>query len=80
MATQSSILAWRSPMDKRSLAGYSPWGHKELDTTEQLHFHFHISPSELFLPWYLSAVSYLDDKSQKSRYFVYISQKSKGLS
>ena len=25
----------------RSLAGYSPWGHKESDTTEQLHFHFH---------------------------------------
>ena len=24
----------------RSLAGYSPWGHKESDTTEQLHFHF----------------------------------------
>ena len=22
---------WRSPV------GYSPWGHKELDTTEQLH-------------------------------------------
>ena len=21
----------------RSLVGYSPWGHKELDTTEQLH-------------------------------------------
>ena len=20
--------------------GYSPWGHKELDTTERLHFHF----------------------------------------
>ena len=20
--------------------GYSPWGHKELDMTEQLHFHF----------------------------------------
>ena len=19
---------------------YSPWGHKELDTTERLHFHF----------------------------------------
>ena len=36
MATHSSILAWRSPMDKRSLAGYSPWGHKELDTTERL--------------------------------------------
>ena len=24
----------------RSLASYSPRGHKELDTTEQLHFHF----------------------------------------
>ena len=25
----------------RGLVGYSPWGHKESDTTEQLHFHFH---------------------------------------
>ena len=25
---------------QRSLAGWSPWGHKELDMTEQLHFHF----------------------------------------
>ena len=24
---------------RRRLVGYSPWGHKELDTTEQLHFH-----------------------------------------
>ena len=31
-ATHSSILAW-------SLAEYSPWGHKESDTTERLsHF------------------------------------------
>ena len=22
----------------RNLVGYSPWGHKELDTTERLHF------------------------------------------
>ena len=22
----------------RSLAGYSPWGHKESDTTDQLHY------------------------------------------
>ena len=27
----------------RSLVGYSPWGCKESDTTEQLHFHF-LSP------------------------------------
>ena len=31
----------------RSLAGYSPWGHKELDTTEQLNTaHFFNSPHE----------------------------------
>ena len=26
----------------RSLVGYSPWGCKESDTTEQLHFNFHL--------------------------------------
>ena len=26
----------------RSLAGYSPQGHKESDTTDRLHFHFHL--------------------------------------
>ena len=24
----------------KSLVGYNPWGRKESDTTEQLHFHF----------------------------------------
>ena len=24
------------------MAGYSPWGHKESDTNEQQHFHFHL--------------------------------------
>ena len=33
MATHSSILAWRIPMDR---GAYSPWGHKESDTTERL--------------------------------------------
>ena len=28
----------------RSLVGYSPWGHQELDSTEQLHFHFSFNP------------------------------------
>ena len=27
----------------RSLVGCSAWGHKELDTTERLHFHFSLS-------------------------------------
>ena len=31
MATHSCILAWRIH-GQRSLAGYSPWDHKELDT------------------------------------------------
>ena len=36
----SSILAWKIPMD-RSLVGYSPWGLKELDTTERLTTAYH---------------------------------------
>ena len=36
MATQSSVLAWRIPWTERNLASYSPRGHKESDTTEQL--------------------------------------------
>ena len=35
MATHSSVPAWR-PHGQRSLEGYSPWGCKESDTTEQL--------------------------------------------
>ena len=38
MATHSSILAWRIHA-QRCLVGYSPWGHRELDTTEQLHYY-----------------------------------------
>ena len=33
MATHSSILAWRIPMDS-SLAGYSPWNCRKLDMTK----------------------------------------------
>ena len=35
MATHSRIPAWESH-GQGSLVGYSPWGCKELDTTEQL--------------------------------------------
>ena len=34
MVLQHSCL--ENPHGQRSLAGYSPWGHKESDTTEQL--------------------------------------------
>ena len=39
MATHSSILAWRIPWTEE-LDGLQSTGHKELDTTERLHFHF----------------------------------------
>ena len=38
MATHSSILAWKFH-GQRSLAGYSPWDHKESDMTEDQHTH-----------------------------------------
>ena len=54
--TRVWFLVWEDPLEKdmaptpvflpgkshgwRSLAGYSPWGLKELDTTEWLHFSF----------------------------------------
>ena len=38
-APHARILAWRIPWTEEP-AGYSPWGHKESDTTEQLtHIH-----------------------------------------
>ena len=33
METHSSILAWKF-QGQRRLVGYSPWGHKESDTTK----------------------------------------------
>ena len=36
MATHSTILAWRIPWKGETLAGHTPWGHKESDMTEQL--------------------------------------------
>ena len=55
--TQVRSLGWEDPLEKematpvllpgeshggRSLVGYSPWGRKESDTTERLHFYFSI--------------------------------------
>ena len=46
MATHSSILAWTVFQGQRSLKGYSPWGHIELDPTDfhtHTHTHTHIT-------------------------------------
>ena len=37
MATHSGTLAWKIPWMEKPV-GYSLWGRKESDTTEQLHF------------------------------------------
>ena len=37
------VLLPRKSHGQRSLVGCSPWGRKELDTTERLHFHFSLS-------------------------------------
>ena len=43
IAPHSSIVAWEIH-GQRSLAGYSPWGHKESDTTST---HTHAPPGFL---------------------------------
>ena len=37
LGRSSSLLAWKIPWTE-DLVGYSPWGCKELDTTERLYF------------------------------------------
>ena len=48
MATHSSTLAWKIPYQFR-LVGYSPWGRKESDTTEQLHFLYYVASFLFYL-------------------------------
>ena len=55
IATHSSILPGKSH-GWRSLVGYSQWGHKELDKTEQLNFHFFLYVTNSY------HVNYLDPK------------------
>ena len=38
MATHFSVLAWKIPWT-REPGGYSPWGHKESDTTQHAETH-----------------------------------------
>ena len=40
MATHSSILAWKIPWKEKPDRLHSPWGRKESDMTERLHFDF----------------------------------------
>ena len=46
MATRSSILGLENPHGQRNLAGYRPWGPKELDKTEKV-----MAPHSSTLAW-----------------------------
>ena len=49
MATHSCIPAWRNPMDRGAQqATYSPWGLKELDTTERRTLHTYLHSNTTF--------------------------------
>ena len=45
---------------QRTLIGYSPWGHKESDTTERLHFHFHLQTRRRTLTRHRSFLDFLE--------------------
>ena len=42
MAAHSSILAWKIPWTVEPGRLHRPWGRKESDTTERLHFSAHM--------------------------------------
>ena len=50
---------------QRSVVGYSPWGRKESDMTEQIHFHFHPMVLVLVGMTILSTLNSLDSQLQK---------------
>ena len=54
---------------QRSLAGYSPWGHKELDTTEQTEHTCKINTYHLNMKWplYLYLIHYLSKVKKKQK-------------
>ena len=60
--TEDEIVGWHHQLDEHefepalgvgdgqgSLACFSPWGHKELDTTERLNLNLDCSPSDSFV-------------------------------
>ena len=68
-APHSRILAWRLH-GQRNLAGYSPLGHKETDTAEQL-THTHTQLSGIFVvKW--REISFMEELGYASCYFSYL--------
>ena len=55
MATHSNTLAWKIPWTEEP---GSPWGRKESDTTERLHFTFHFHVLEKEMATYSSVLAW----------------------
>ena len=67
MATHSTVLAWKIH-GRRSLVHYSgPWGRRESDKTERLHFHFLIIRDVLGLMLLWTEVYFLSTSSPKEQ-------------
>ena len=60
----------------RSLVRYSPWGRKESDTTEPLHFHFKKSRTEDGLAKPFSSTLGKKKKIQMLSFYPYLSHRS----
>ena len=84
MAPHSSILAWRIPWTEEP-GGLKSVGRKESDSTERLHFHFHIMllciSFFLFLPQIkqiIFLISYTTDSNINFFFLTQISGHLKG--
>ena len=51
MVTHSSILAWKIPQTAETCGLYSPWGRKELNTTEQPSMRIKLKNESLLRVW-----------------------------
>ena len=72
MATHTGILAWeKKARGQRSLAGYSPWGCKESDMTEQLNNKQQAADTEARLSWALDQVWEMQRWTKPGRCPVY---------
>ena len=59
---------------RRSLVGYSPRGRKESDTTEQLHFHFHLmfTGQCIIVYIYISHTTYKENNSREKCFLHFL--------
>ena len=63
MVIHSSILAWKFFMDRKSLGGCNPWGHKESDMTE------HVQALQIF--WFILIHVLFSQMNFFLKFFVY---------